>query len=1098
MESLLRDVRLALRRLRMTPGFTFFAVASLAVGVGVSTAVYSAVRTLFWLPLGVPRQEELVVLTSDRITNISGPDFQDVRAQQSGFKALAASARIRTALSSVNGAEVVLGEAVSGDYFAVMHLVALRGRLLTPLDERESSRVVVLSERFWRQHMHGDPAAVGRTIRLGGLPFDVIGVIRGSFHGLDRFASQSAWIPVGTIPANARAAFDVWGDLTTRQAAIFTVWGRLRPDVSPARAAGEVQVIGQRLDAVYPRAKDQPRRYSIREHAATPPESEAINTIAGMIMTGVAVLLLVACSNLANLALAKGTSRSEETAVRSALGASRWRLVREQLVESTIVVAAGGALGVVVLYRLVDYFTIDLPMGRGQTMPLRPDISFDVLAGSAVALLLALLVFGVWPALQATQANVRAGFGSGLAATPPKWRLHRNLVAWQVCGCVALLLVAAMTQRVIGAIGGGLPSAAIGGGDLAIAQVDFALNGRDESQTRRLVDALLAGLRALGSYAKGLELAGGFKLAPNPLCPTVIFAPDPDDTAINWMVGQLVPRISRSGHVVRHTAKMIEIQQSTYTALSSQAHYFVCEDDAAWAQIEQLRQAAQAAADTWEQLLRELGTYQAALADGRYARKGAAVETPFDQEPTVQALDRAIRESDTAALAQIAGVLSTALQDIARRYIGAQRQAGQALLDSARCMHEARQLAQHGEWQTFLEATNTSATQAKRLLDIHRTADENPAFADAVRSDWLRFAVAADLAQESTPAALIDGVLSATARPTRAAVRQVKAEIKSTTVVDLPPAAPAPPHDFDDAARRYARLGWKLEKHGSWWKLTDPDGKHYATSDPTNQLRTLATFEAGAAKRAASESKILELPLELVDRAKRVGLNVWADQMGRGYMTGQDKGATNYTNHATLDDVIAFVASREARDTAPPLIRPMTCTRCGKDSTQITVYPAGVPEYPGRAVTLCSRCIPELLHDRAELARLDQELPKALSDAGYYWHAASPPTIAHNDGWKGGAATVEQALDLARERMQAPLAAAETIAVDEPRRNIRKQQAAVDRAIGNSEWLKAALSCLDLAVALIGDALDDYADLMPDAKYEALARLMREESAVEA
>src|SRR4029450_3093153 len=116
------------------------------------------------------------------------------------------------------------------------------------------------------------------------------------------------------------------------------------------------------LDAAYPRGRDQPRRFSIRAHAATPPASEAINTIAWMIMSGVGVLLLVACSNLANLALAKGTSRSEETAVRSALGASRWRLVREQLVESAIVVIAGGALGVVLLYRLVDYFTVDLPM----------------------------------------------------------------------------------------------------------------------------------------------------------------------------------------------------------------------------------------------------------------------------------------------------------------------------------------------------------------------------------------------------------------------------------------------------------------------------------------------------------------------------------------------------------------------------------------------------------------------------------------------------------------------------------------------------------------------------------------------------------------
>jgi len=306
MEPVLRDIRLALRRLRMAPGFTLFAVVSLALGIGVSTAVYSAVRTLFWLPLGVPQQDELVAVTSGRIANISGPDFQDVRAQQSTFRALAASTQIRSALASAEGAEVVRGEAVSGEYFTVMQVGALHGRLLTPIDERESARVAVLSERFWRQHMRGDPAAVGRTIRLGGLPFEVVGVIRGTFHGLDRVASRAVWIPAGTLPASVRAAFGMWGDPGSRQAAVFRVWGRLRPGVSPARAADEMQVIGQRLDAAYPQGRDRARQYAIREHATTLPESEALNTIAGMIMTGVGVLLLVACSNLANLALAKG------------------------------------------------------------------------------------------------------------------------------------------------------------------------------------------------------------------------------------------------------------------------------------------------------------------------------------------------------------------------------------------------------------------------------------------------------------------------------------------------------------------------------------------------------------------------------------------------------------------------------------------------------------------------------------------------------------------------------------------------------------------------------------------------------------------------
>lgn len=494
MRQLLANLRLALRRLRDAPVFTLFAVSSLALGIGVSTAVYSAVRTLFWLPMGVPHQEELVAISSGPRASMSGLDFQDLRAQQSSFATLAASTRFRTALVSPHGAEIVLGEAVSADYFTVMQLTPLLGRLPGASDERESARIVAVSERYWRQQLRADRNVVGRSLRLGGLPFEVVGVVRGSFHGLDRFFTASAWIPLTALPPDAPSRFGAWGDLTKRQPAVFAVYGRLRQGVVTARAANEVAVIGQRLDSAYPQGRDVRRNWTLRENAGAPADSETTNTIAGMIMTGVGVLLLIACSNLANLALAKGTSRSEEIAVRSALGASRWRLVREQLAESFLVVVAGGALGVAVLYRLVDYFTTDLPLGRGQTIPLRPEMSVEVFLGSAGAVLLALLVCGLWPALQATRADVRAALGSGLAATPPKWRLHRNLVAWQVCGCVALLLVAAMTQQVIGAIGKQVP--VLSEDRFAIAQVEFALNARDAAQTRRTVDALLAGLRA--------------------------------------------------------------------------------------------------------------------------------------------------------------------------------------------------------------------------------------------------------------------------------------------------------------------------------------------------------------------------------------------------------------------------------------------------------------------------------------------------------------------------------------------------------------------------------------------------------------------------
>jgi putative ABC transport system permease protein len=493
MEPILRDVRLALRRLRLAPGFTVFAVVSLALGIGVSTAVYSAVRTLFWMPLGVADQEALVAVTSGKATPaMSWPDFVDFRAAQSSFAVLGTSRSFHVALVAGTTAEAVSGEAVSGDYFAAMGVLPRAGRMLQPADEAGASRVAVLSERFWRSRLQSDPGVVGRTIKLGGQSFEVIGISRGGFHGLERFSEESVWIPITAIPATP--AFGGASDLTDRRAWWLNVWGRLRPGLSAARAASDAGLIGQRLDADFPRGPHLTRSFGVRPRAAQAAYTEATNTIAGMILTAVLMVLLIACSNLANLALAKGTSRAQETAVRSALGASRWRLVREQLIEGGIVTAVGAALGALVLYLLTDYFTTDLPVGRSLSMPFRPVIDATVLVASGVAATVSLLVFTLWPALQSTREDLRTPLGSGASATPTKWRLHRNLVAWQVCGSVGMLLLAAMTAQVTGGLGRAPSGSATR--QLAIAQIDFGLNGRNEEQARRLVNAALAAVRA--------------------------------------------------------------------------------------------------------------------------------------------------------------------------------------------------------------------------------------------------------------------------------------------------------------------------------------------------------------------------------------------------------------------------------------------------------------------------------------------------------------------------------------------------------------------------------------------------------------------------
>jgi predicted permease len=518
MEQVLRDFRLALRRLRMAPGFTLFAVVSLALGIGVSTAIYSAVRTLLWMPLGVAEPADFLVIQSPRIfPSMSWPDFQDYRAQQTACSGVAASVQIRTALRADIASQSVFGEAVSGQYFTVMRLRPRLGRLIDAGDESSAARVAVVSESFWRTRLEADPAIVGRRVTLGGEPFEVVGVIAGPFRGFELVLPHSVWVPVtslSTLGGSLRAFGLSPGALTERRTRAFGVWGRLRSDGSLAQVRAEAALIGQRLDAAYPPNAGGLRGFSRDWEANVYGQqrrrgTEGVRTVVTAVLVAIAVVLLIACTNLANLALARGTARAQETAVRTALGASRWRLVREQLIESGIIVVAGAGLGLVLLARLVDYFTTDLPMGRGVAIPFRPEIDLSVLAACLLSTVIALLVFGLWPAVRSTRSDFKRGLGAGGAATPARWRLHSNMIAWQVCGSVALLLVAVMAMRIIG-VTAGRPGASRYQG-LALAQIDFALNGVEAGRVRPITDAILEELRGVA----GLQRVAAINGAPS-------------------------------------------------------------------------------------------------------------------------------------------------------------------------------------------------------------------------------------------------------------------------------------------------------------------------------------------------------------------------------------------------------------------------------------------------------------------------------------------------------------------------------------------------------------------------------------------------------
>ena len=499
MEQVGRDVRHALRRLRKAPGFTLFAVASLALGIGVCTAIYSAVRTLLWMPLGIPDPGGLIVVAGDARVSypaMSWPDFQDFRAAQTTARAVAAGTMIRTTLRAGEVSQTVFGEAVSGEYFTVMGLRPRLGRLLDSQDEISAAHVVVLSESFWRTRLNADSGVIGRTISVGGQAFEVVGVIAGTFRGLEPVRAESVWLPATAAAAEARAFSLDPTMLTRRPGASFGVWARLESGAPLSRLSAEAALVAQRLNAAYPpETGRRERAWTVRSHDDDVRRgSEFVRTVVISILVAIGVVLFIACTNLANLALARGTERAQETAVRTALGATRWRLVREQLIETLLVVACGDALSIVVLRRLVDYLSTDLPIGPGTTIPFRPEIDAAVLTAAVLATLIAVVVFGLWPAFASTRADIRRGVGAGASATTPKWRLHRTMIAWQVCGSVALLLVAIMCVRILTYGPGSWGRARYD--NLAVAQIDFTLNGLDDVRARQVTATILDGLRA--------------------------------------------------------------------------------------------------------------------------------------------------------------------------------------------------------------------------------------------------------------------------------------------------------------------------------------------------------------------------------------------------------------------------------------------------------------------------------------------------------------------------------------------------------------------------------------------------------------------------
>jgi putative ABC transport system permease protein len=512
------DVRLAARRLAATPLFTAFAVLSLAMGVAVTTAVYSIVDGVFLRGAGVREPDRLAVVVtpySGRLLagTVSEPDFRDLQSAQTSFTHLSASAMFVRRLAAPSMTQTVMGEAVDGSYFATLGVGAALGRTIQPADDERGDRVVMLSDAAWRTRFSSDPGVLGTTVAISGERFEIVGVAPPSFAGPRGWlAASQLWIPLST-----ESRLREPGRLSTppRQAPRdnrrLTVFGRLRPPVTVAAASNELHAIASRLDLSFSTARPghglaaADRMWRARTLAEVVEEDNAVRRFGLLLVALVALVLVVACTNLGNLVLARGTTRQRELAVRRALGASRWRLVREQCLESLMLAAAGAVASYVVfeLLRVVldAEFNIVLPFGNRVTVAFQPVLNVPALAVAACSLLLALVVFGLEPAIQMTRASdVRGALAAGTAAGPPRSRRQRILLRWQVAISAGFFIIATMFVKY--SIAEARHDSGIDLDRLAVAVLDFAAPAWDEPRARRAFERLQSELAGHPSIAE--------------------------------------------------------------------------------------------------------------------------------------------------------------------------------------------------------------------------------------------------------------------------------------------------------------------------------------------------------------------------------------------------------------------------------------------------------------------------------------------------------------------------------------------------------------------------------------------------------------------
>jgi putative ABC transport system permease protein len=442
MGSFSQDLRYAVRMLIKSPGFTFIVVMALALGIGANSAIFSVVNAVLLRPLPFGEPEQLMMVwgvarnSGEGRIVLSVPDIKDIREQSRMLEYVAPYNGTGSMLADGDDTERLFGAIVPADMFPLLRVQPIMGRTFTREEDVPGGpSVVVIGQGLWQRRFGSDPAIIGKEIKLAGKATTVVGVMPADFRFPVQNQKSEYWQPISSSPSYV-AASDIRGSRSLR------VVARLKPGVTTAQAESELAAIGQRLSIQYP---DTNTGLSF---TVTPLHEDIVGSIRPallVILGAVGFVLLIACANVANLLLARASARHKEVAIRTALGASRMRIIRQLLTESLLLSVLGGALGL-----LLAMWGVDLLVAASPTdLPRVREIGLDgqVLGFTALVSILTGLLFGLAPALQSTKLDLNESLKEGGRGSTDG--LRRNRVR-------SILVIAEVALSLVLLVGAGL------------------------------------------------------------------------------------------------------------------------------------------------------------------------------------------------------------------------------------------------------------------------------------------------------------------------------------------------------------------------------------------------------------------------------------------------------------------------------------------------------------------------------------------------------------------------------------------------------------------------------------------------------------------